>query len=275
MKAMVFLGGGRITGALVAGLRLAKCEPPIIVYDRNLHKLQALRRESRIEIARSLKSALARAEIVIVAVRPGSMTELLHEVAACGARPRLCVSLAAGIPLKRLREQLGPPTCWVRAMPSPVSRIAKGLTGLCFDRNISRADRARIRELFGMVGAVLEIPEPQFDVFTATYSSSHGYHALATMAQAAQGIGLDRRAALTAAAHALSDAISYWRESKLDLRDLLHEAATPGGVAAATIEAMQKSGYSRALTRGLRAGIKRAQQNAKLGSRGQSLRPCR
>lgn len=275
MKAIVFLGGGRITGALVAGLRLAQCKQPIIAYDRNMNKLQALRRESRIEITRSLKSALRRAGIIIVAVRPQSVTELLHELAACDASPRLCVSLAAGIPLKKLRGLLGPPTGWVRAMPSPVSRIARGLTGLCFDGNVSQADRARVRELFGMVGEVLEIPEPQFNVFTATYSASHGYHALATLAQAAQGAGLEGRAALTAAAHALGDAISYWREGKLDLSDLLREAATPGGVAKATIEAMQKSGYAQAVTRGLRAGVKRAQQNAQLGTRGQSVRrPC-
>ena len=43
MKATVFLGGGRITGALVAGLRLAGYAGEIVVYDRNPEKLRALR----------------------------------------------------------------------------------------------------------------------------------------------------------------------------------------------------------------------------------------
>jgi len=267
MKAIVFLGGGRITSALVAGLPLAKYKRTIVVYDRNLGKLRALRRELHIEIARDLQSAVERSEMLIIAVRPGSVGELLEEVAACAAASRLCVSLAAGIPLKQLAAQLGPPTCWVRAMPSPVSRIGRGLTGLCYAPNVSQVDRARVRELFRHVGPVLDIPEAQFDAFTATYSSSHGYHALATLAKAAESTGLNPKAALIAAAHALGDAVAYCRESKLDLRDLLREAATPGGVAAATIAAMEKTGYAQAVTKGLRAGIEQARRNARSESK--------
>ena len=263
LKATVFLGGGRITGALAAGLRLAGYDRAIVVYDRNPGKLRTLRRESRVEIARDLRSAIERAEMLIVAVRPGSVAELLDGVAACGISPGLCVCLAAGIPLRKLRARIGPPARWVRAMPSPVCRVGRGLTALSFDRGVRKTERSRVRGLFELVGAVLEIPERKFDTFTATYSSSHGYHALATLAKAAELAGLDRTTALTAAAHALSDGIAYWRESGADLADLLHEAATPGGIAAATISAMDKSGYGKVIAKGLRAGIRQARRNAK------------
>src|SRR5579863_10330035 len=213
-NATVFLGGGRITSALAAGLRLAGYGEEIVVYDRHPEKLRALRRESRVEIARDLKSALLRAEMLIVAVRPASVGELLDALeGGTVPAPKLCVSLAAGIPLRKLLGRLGAATHWVRAMPSPVCRVGRGLTALCFDRNFPKGDRARVREFFQYVGPVLEIPESQFDAFTAVYSSSHGYHALATLAKAGQEAGLDRVTALTAAAHALSDGISYWRES--------------------------------------------------------------
>src|SRR5579864_1175235 len=113
MKATVFLGGGRITGAMAAGLCLAGYEREIVVYDRNPEKLRALRRESRVEVARDLKSAVARADLLIIAVRPASVAELLDEVDGCGVgAPRVCVSLAAGIPLAKLRTKLGPPVRW-------------------------------------------------------------------------------------------------------------------------------------------------------------------
>ena len=73
MKATVFLGGGRITSALAAVLRLAGDAREIVVYDRNPGKLRALRRETGIEAVRDLKSALLRAEMLIVAVRPASV----------------------------------------------------------------------------------------------------------------------------------------------------------------------------------------------------------
>lgn len=261
-RSILFVGGGRITSALCSGLRLGKYRREIVVYDRNPDKLRALRAESRVTIADDLQEALSRAEILIVAVRPGSVPGVLQEIAHRGASPGLCVSLAAGIPLAALRRFLAKPVRWVRAMPSPVSRIGQGLTAISFEPAVTRIERARVDELFEMVGQVIEVPERNFDAFTATYSSSHGYHALATLASAAQRAGLDQRTALTAAAHALADGIHYWRESGLKLDDLLQEAVTPGGIAAATMEAMDKSGYREAVQRGIQAGISQARRNA-------------
>ena len=263
MKTTVFLGGGHITGALAAGLRLARFSGEIVVYDRNPGKLRALRRESRVEIARDLKSAVQRAGMLVIAVRPASVMGMLGEVAACGvAPPKLCISLAAGIPLRNLRAWLGPAVHWARAMPSPVCRIAKGLTPVSFVRSVTPVERARVRQLFAYVGPVLDLPERKLDAITAAHSPTHGYHALATLAKAAQDAGLDRATALTAAAHALSDGISYWRESGQPLEDLLREAATPGGIAAATMSAMDAAGYQRVVKAGIRAGVKQARRSA-------------
>lgn len=263
MKRAVFLGGGRITSALAAGFRLAKDHQKIVVYDRHPEKILALRRESRVETARDLKSAIATANTLIIAVRPASVKQMLAEIVACGAiPPKLCISLAAGIPLKNLRSWLGS-VHWVRAMPSPVCRIGKGLTPLTFDRAVTNAERARVRRWFQQVGPVLEIPERQMDIITATHSPTYGYHALAVLAKSAENAGLGRETALIAAAHALSDGIAYWRQSGLSLEELLHEAATPGGIAAATMEAMNESGYARSVERGIKAGIRRARQNAR------------
>lgn len=264
MKATLFLGAGRITSALVAGLRLAGDRRRIVVYDRHPEKLRALRRESRVEVARDLKSAVEQAEMLMVAVRPASVKEMLSGVAACGAAaPGLCVSLAAGVPLRKLRAWLDPPAPWLRAMPSPVCRIDRGLTALCFESRVSARERKRVRKFFEQVGAVVEIPEKLLDVFTVAYSPSHGYHALARLAKAAQDAGLDRATALTAAAHALSDGILYCRQAGRSLDELLHEAATPGGTARATMAGMDKAGYARVVASGLKAGIRQARTGAK------------
>jgi pyrroline-5-carboxylate reductase len=148
-------------------------------------------------------------------------------------------------------------------MPSPVCRTACGLTAITFDRGFPGSAKRVVRQLLARVGQLIEIPESKFDAFTVTYSSSHGYHALAALASAAQKLGLDRRSALTAAAHALGDGVLAWRNGKIPLHRLLHEAATPGGVAATVMTAMDAAGYGRIVERGLRAGIARARKNAR------------
>jgi pyrroline-5-carboxylate reductase len=262
VTATVFLGGGRITGALVAGLRLAKYDKPIVVHDRHPSKMRQLKKQFGVAVEANLRRAVKQAGLLIIAVRPDSVRELLFEIGSID-RPLTLVSLAAGIPLSKLRARLRSPVRWARAMPSPACRSGLGLTALTFDRIFPRKAKAEVRSFFERVGTVLEIPESQFDAFTVTYSSSHGYHALATLAASAQKLGLNRKIALAAAAHALADGILSWREGKIPLDQLLHEAATPGGIAASVMKAMDASGYNRSIQQGLRAGMARARKNAK------------
>ena len=264
MKATVFLGGGRITAALIAGLRLAGYRKPIVVHDRHPEKLRQLKRRYDIVAESDLRKAVEAARILIIAVRPPSVRELIREIATFGIHhSMIAVSLAAGVPLSRLRSNLKPPTVWARAMPSPVCRTGHGLTALAFDRALPASGRNEVRALFSLVGDVLDLPENRFDAFTVTFSSSHGYHALAALIAAAEAIGLDRASARIASAHALADGISYWREGRGPLDQLLGEAATPGGIAASVMTEMNRLGYKRIVERGLRAGMNQARKNRK------------
>lgn len=271
-QTIVFLGGGRITSALLSGLRLAVYRKPIVVHDRNPHKLRALKKEFGIAIEPDLFRAIAQAHLLIVAVRPANMMDLLRQIRHILEKESLrrkrgevlACSVAAGIPLARLRAGIGPPFRWARAMPSPVARTGKGLTAVAFDRGFPKTGRAQVTRFFRNVSTVVEVPESQFDAFTVTYSPSHGYHALQALAWASQQEGLDRKIAYSAAAHALADAIDAWRNGDESLEALLHEAATPGGIAATVTSSMDSSGYARLLRKALRAGIARARANARL-----------
>lgn len=267
MKATVFLGGGRITAALLSGLRLADYKAPIIVHDRNPGKLRALKKEFQVRVEGDLCNAVDQARLLIVAVRPSDVGGLLKTMrAATGRRAYhsfIACSLAAGIPLSNLQKVLGQPVRWARAMPSPVARSGQGLTAVTFQRGFAQADRLLVRHFFAHVGEVIEVPESRFDAFTVTYSASHGYHALAALAQSARTLGLDQKTAFIAAAHALGDAIISWRNGQEPLDALLREAATPGGIAATVMNSMDTDGYSKIIERGLRAGTKRARKNAK------------
>ena len=261
MKATVFLGGGRITGALLAGLRLANYHRPIIVYDRHPEKLRKLKRVYGVRTERELGNAVEQAQLLIIAVRPDSLKNLLQNIGEID-HPLIAVSLVAGVPLARLREGLGKRVRWGRAMPSPACRSGRGLTALAFDRRMPSSEQREVKDLFLKVGTVIEVRESKFDAFTVTYSCSHGYHALATLADAAEKLGLNRKTALLAAAHALADGIIAWREGNISLDDLLHEAATPGGIAAKVVRSMDAAGYSRAVRSGLAAGLRRTRKNA-------------
>jgi pyrroline-5-carboxylate reductase len=264
MSTVVFLGGGRITSAMLAGLRLAKTGHRLIVHDPNPGKLRDLKKRYRVAVEPDLSSAVKQAEVLIIAVRPSSVREVLRAIdnpIGNLDRPLLAVSLAAGVPL-RLAKLLGPPVQWTRAMPSPLCRSGRGLTAVTFSRTLPRTDRKRVHDLFASFGQVVGIPESKFDAFTVIYSCSHGYHALATLARTGQAAGLDRNTALLGSAHALADGIMAWRDGGDSLESLLEEAVTPRGIAAATTAAMDAAGYGRAVRQGVAAGLRRARASA-------------
>jgi pyrroline-5-carboxylate reductase len=265
MSTIVFLGGGRITSAMLAGLRLAGTRHRLVVHDRNPLKMRELKKLYAAVPGPDLQRAFQQADLLVVAVRPDSVRKLLARLAGIARfspKKTIAVSLAAGIPLHVLAEADLPGVKWARAMPSPVCRSGNGLTALTFPRSLSRPDRNQVVQLFSSFGQIAQIQESKFDAFTVTYSSSHGYHALATLADAAQSAGLDRKTALLAGAHALADGIVAWRNGKRSLESLLEEAATPGGIAATTTRAMDAAGYSRSVLKGVSAGMRRARANA-------------
>ena len=79
-NAVVFLGGGRITGALLAGLRLAGYRRPIVVHDRHARKLRQLRARYDVKVEPNLQRAIEQAHLLMVAVRPDSVRELLRQI---------------------------------------------------------------------------------------------------------------------------------------------------------------------------------------------------
>lgn len=267
--AVVFIGGGRLTQAIVAGLtydpanarKKHRAKFRLIVHDRHPEKLRALGRLGA-KPESNLQRAVDAADILLIAVRPDAVTGLLAGL-NLGKRSPLAVSLAAGIPLERLREELSAPVKWARAMPSPACRTGEGLTALAFDAALAPSDRKKIRALFAALGRVVEIPEESFDVFTVTYSPIHGYHALAALIAAATHLGLDPTAASTAAAHALADSIAALRASRTSVDTALKEAATPGGISVAIATSEAESGYNEIIERAMQAGIDRAKSMAK------------
>ena len=86
--AIVFLGGGRITGALLAGLHRAGYEQPIVVHDRNADKLRQLRRQHDVQVEADLHRAVEQAHLLIIAVRPDSVRELLQKIEGISLKPQ-------------------------------------------------------------------------------------------------------------------------------------------------------------------------------------------
>ncbi len=105
--------------------------------------------------------------VVVLAVKP---QQLEAAASAAGGQGGLLISVLAGVRLQRLQE-LFPQWRCVRAVPNTPALVRSGLTGLAWGPGVEAGERTWVRQLFGQVGEVHELPEAQLDPFLALTSS--------------------------------------------------------------------------------------------------------
>jgi pyrroline-5-carboxylate reductase len=184
-------------------------------------------------------------------------------VGAGGAGRPLLISVLAGVTLARL-EALFPGHRLVRAVPNTPALVCQGLTGLAWGEGIPAEQQLWVRQLFGQVGEVLDLPESQLDAFLALTSSGPAYVALVAeaMADGAVAAGLPRALALRLAHRTLAGTAALLQEQELHPAQLKDMVASPGGTTIAGLRQLERAGVRSALIEAVVAAAERSRQLA-------------
>src|SRR5690606_18588479 len=202
-------------------------------------------------------SAVEGAGLWLLAVKPQVMRGVCEPLAPVAARSRpLVVSIAAGIPVDRLREWLGDGTAVVRCMPNTPALLGAGVTGLYAGPGVDAARRADAEAVLAAAGATVWIDEePLMDAVTAVSGSGPAYvFLLAEAMQAAAGAeGLDPDQARTLVVHTLLGAARMLAETGEPASELRRRVTSPGGTTQAAIERFQADGFEALVARAIHA----------------------
>jgi len=211
------------------------------------------------------------APVVLLAVKPQLLaaaaaaapgTAPPGAIAVGGGRP-LLISVLAGVTLARL-QALFPAHRIVRAVPNTPALVRQGLTGLAWGEGIPAEQQLWVRQLFGQVGEVLDLPESQLDAFLALTSSGPAYVALVAeaMADGAVAAGLPRALALRLAHRTLAGTAALLQEQELHPAQLKDMVASPGGTTIAGLRQLERAGVRSALIEAVVAAAERSRQLA-------------
>lgn len=197
------LGCGNMGGAFARGIlahETLSAAFSVVVHDPNERAMAAMR-EIGAEIAFSASELAERAEIIMLAVKPQYVPGLLAEIAPVLSEgdggSKAALSIAAGVPLQKLREGVGGACPVVRVMPNILVEVGQGLFALCFDREgapIGEAHKLAVRGLLAGLGHVVEMEEDKINAFTALAGSgpAYVYYFMDSLAEAGVSIGLTR-----------------------------------------------------------------------------------
>jgi pyrroline-5-carboxylate reductase len=181
---------------------------------------------------------------------------------ASQGKPRLVISIAAGITLAALEDAAGVQDRVIRAMPNTPALVGKGAAGFCLGTRATREDAAVAKHLLGSTGLAVEVPERLMNAVTGLSGSGPAYIYLVIEALADGGVrmGIPRADAIQLAAQTVLGAAAMVMETGQHPAVLKDMVTSPGGTTIAGLAELERNGLRSALIEAVTAATRRADE---------------
>ena len=202
--------------------------------------------------------AVTGADIVIFAVKPWLMEEVVHSVAKClDLGHQIVVSVAAGVSFGQLTLWLGGSPAMFRIIPNTAIEVGSGVTFIS-SCNASAAQRSMILDMFSEMGYALEVEEDMMASGTALASCGIAYAMkyIQASATAGEALGFSTEQAQKIVEYTVKGAAELLLATGNPPQVEIDKVTTPGGMTQKGLAAMEDSGFSATVRSGLDACLK-------------------
>lgn len=259
-----FIGLGNMAQAIIGGLleKEIVCAEDIIGSARTQKTLDAVRNEYGIETTKSNRMVAQQVKVLILAVKPQFLEEVIEEIRGVVREDTLVISIAAGKTLAWLRQAFGRTVKLVRCMPNTPALVGEGCTGICINESVSEEERdysLRLMESFGKADLV---EERLMDAVGAVSGSSPAYvfMFLEAMADAGVAAGLPRAMAYEFAAQAVYGSAKLMLKTGKHPGELKDMVCSPGGTTIEGVRILEEKGFRSAVMDALLAAVEKSKK---------------
>ncbi|WP_406042667.1 pyrroline-5-carboxylate reductase [Succinimonas sp.] len=269
-KKIAFIGGGNMAGSLIQGLcQSGYPAKNITVSDPVTEKVNTLRDKFGINGGSDNAKAARDADVILFAVKPQMMAEVLSGIAAeiPDFKDKLLISIMAGVTISRISGILHGAPRIVRVMPNTPALIGMGMAGLFASEGALPEDRDFARDVLASVGkAVFVKTEAGIDEITALSGSAPAYffYFMECMAEKAKAYGYseeDARIILEQVAKGSAEMVI--RNQDKTLAELRAAVTSKGGTTYEAIKVMQERNLAEIISAALDACKNRAEEMGK------------
>ncbi|MDR2889401.1 MAG: pyrroline-5-carboxylate reductase [Lachnospiraceae bacterium] len=241
-----FIGLGNMGGAMIGGM-LAKgiADKDMIMgadsYAPALEKAISLH---GIRTATDNREVAAFGDILILAVKPQMMAEVITAIRDDVPEETVVISIAAGKTLDWLNNKFGRAVKLVRVMPNTPALVGEGISGVCRNRLVSDEDMKRCIVLLESFGQAEEVPEHLMDAVVGVGGSAPGYVFMFIEAIADGGVaaGMPRSQALRFAAQSVLGSARMVLETGKHPAELKDMVCSPGGTTIEAVSVLEEKG---------------------------------
>ena len=257
-----FVGTGNMGSAVIKSLVKANFLPgdKISMFDVDKNKLEKLKIETGVGYMSSAKEVVEWSDIIILAVKPNILKNVLEDLKPQIDDKKVIVSFAVGIPISFYEEILGTDKKIIRTMPNTPAMVGEGMTLVCENRNVTEAELTIVKNLFDCTGKCEVLPEKLMTEVTALTGSSPAYvfMFIEAMADAAVLSGIPRDMSYRLAAQAVLGSAKMVLETGLHPGILKDQVCSPGGTTIEAVASLEKNGFRYAIMEAMDQCTKKA-----------------
>lgn len=271
LPAIAILGAGSMGGAILSGLVQPQVavSGPIRVTNRTEAKAAALRSDDVISYSTQSDpnanlAAITGARIVLVAVKPVMIPDLLREISGALEPDAVVISVAAGVTIATMEALLPPSVAVLRAMPNTPALVGRGVTGVAAGSRASASDLALATALFATVGVVLEVPESMIDAVSAISGSGPAYvfYLIEKLTRTALGLGFTPQQAELMVNNTFLGSSELLAASGASPEELRKQVTSPHGTTERAIATLEEAQLASLFDRATASAIARAKELA-------------
>ncbi|MBW1985243.1 MAG: pyrroline-5-carboxylate reductase [Deltaproteobacteria bacterium] len=275
-----FIGAGNMGEALVGALIKSNITEPKYIYasDASEKKLKNMSKEYGIHIRNDNFKLFLECDIIILAVKPQQMSQVLSEISGNVddklPRKKLIISIAAGVSIrrlenllyKRLNEKNQKKLPIVRVMPNTPALVLAGISGMSANKFTSRNDINVSKTILESAGEVIEFDEKDLDAVTAVSGSGPAYvfYFIESMITGGTKAGLSLKNSEKLTLETVKGAVKLLEESNDSAETLRKKVASPGGTTEAALRVLEKTSVKASIVKAIAAAKKRSKELRKL-----------
>ncbi len=261
---IAFIGGGNMGEAMLSAILSQGLSPPqdISVSDISETRRQYLEQKYRVAVTSDNRLAASRGEVVIFAIKPQNLAEVMTGLKGQLKASQLLLSIIAGARINTLSRGLDH-NCIVRVMPNTPAQIGEGMSVWTATARVTNQQRGWASSILGAIGDEIYVDDEKYiDMATAVSGSGPAYFFLfvEVLVEAAINIGLSRDMAQKLVLQTMLGSGHLIQKSGKEPSELRRMVTSPGGTTAEALLELEKGGFANLLTKAVSAAYNKAKR---------------
>mgnify|MGYP000522505994 FL=1 len=250
MAKIGFIGMGNMGYSMLKGV-LNYLNPQDIIFTcLSSEKKEKISNETGVRYAESNAECANSAKYIILAVKPQVYNTVLKNIQNVITEESVIISLAPGITIAAIKEELGADIKVVRAMPNTPALVGEGMTGICYENGeLDFAEKEFVEQFFNSFGKVVTVPEKLMSgvVCASGSSPAYVYMFIEALADSVVKYGIPRQDAYKLVAQTVLGSAKMVLETGEHPGKLKDNVCSPAGTTIQGVAALEEFGFRNAI----------------------------